>query len=210
VACRHRVSMRPRLQALTLELIVHAIFGVSDVERAARLRAALVRMLDAAAAPARLLLVAAGPDRVERWGLLRSSLRPVDALIAAEINRARVDPRLSDREDILAALVRARDEDGRPVGDQEVRDQLLTLLIAGHETTASALAWALERLVRHPAAWQRMRDEIAVGEDAYVDAVIKETLRLRPVFPIIRRRLTQPAEIGGWALPAGVAVVPCI
>ena len=87
---------------------------------------------------------------------------------------------------------------------------LLTLLIAGHETTASALAWALERLVRHPAAWQRMRDEIAVGEDTYVDAVIKETLRLRPVFPIIRRRLTQPAEIGGWALPAGVAVVPCI
>jgi cytochrome P450 len=93
---------------------------------------------------------------------------------------------------------------------EEIRDELITLLVAGHETTATALAWALERLARHPAAWTRLREEVAAGEEDYLDAVVKETLRLRPVIPIVLRHLKAPMRIGGWDLPAGVTVVPCI
>ena len=96
------------------------------------------------------------------------------------------------------------------MGDRELRDELMTLLVAGHETTATSLAWALERLIRHPEMLDRLRDEVAAGEDAYLDAVVKETLRLRPVLPITLRKLQQPMEIGGYLLPAGVSVAPCI
>jgi cytochrome P450 len=94
--------------------------------------------------------------------------------------------------------------------DEELRDELMTLLLAGHETTATALAWAVERLARHPAKLERLRAELAAGEDRYLDAVISETLRLRPVVPIVGRLLTEPMEIGGRLLPAGVSVAPCI
>ena len=94
------------------------------------------------------------------------------------------------------------------MSDQELRDELMTLLVAGHETTATALAWALEALTHHPAALARLRDEVDAGEDAYLDAVIKETLRLRPVIALVLRRLIEPMEIGGRMLPAGVNVAP--
>jgi len=96
------------------------------------------------------------------------------------------------------------------MSDQELRDELMTLLVAGHETTATALAWAVERLVRHPEKLTRLRDEVAAGEDEYLDAVCKETLRLRPVLPVVARVLKQDVEIGGYRLPAGVTVTPCI
>ena len=96
------------------------------------------------------------------------------------------------------------------MSDKELRDELITLLVAGHETTATSLSWAIERLIRHPEKWERLREEALSGEDAYTDAVAKETLRLRPVLPIVVRRLTQPVEIGGWQLPAGAQVTPCI
>jgi cytochrome P450 len=96
------------------------------------------------------------------------------------------------------------------MSDQELRDELMTLLVAGHETTATALAWALERLVRHPDKLERLSDEVAAGEDEYLEAVVKETLRLRPVVALVARRLTEPAEVAGHVLPAGAAVTPCI
>jgi cytochrome P450 len=96
------------------------------------------------------------------------------------------------------------------MSDKELRDELMTLLVAGHETSATGLAWALEALARHPAALARLRDEVDAGEDAYLDAVVKETLRLRPVIALVLRRLTEPMEIGGRLLPAGVNVAPCI
>ena len=126
----------------------------------------------------------------------------LDAVIAEEIARRRAAPDLAERDDVLSMLLRRRHEDdGSPMTDAELRDELVTLLVAGHETTATALSWALERLARHPDAWARLRS----GDEPYLDAVIKETLRLRPVLPIVLRRLKAPMEIGGWELPAGVA-----
>jgi cytochrome P450 len=127
-----------------------------------------------------------------------------------EIARRRADPDLEDREDILSLLLQARHEDGQPMTDVELRDELVTLLVAGHETTATALSWALERLVRHPAKLERLREEVRAGEDDYLDAVVKETLRLRPVLPLVVRKLTEPVEIGDYLLPEGTRVAPCI
>ena len=108
-------------------------------------------------------------------------------------------------------LIQARHEDGEPMTDQELRDELMTLLVAGHETTATALAWALERLVRHPDQMARLRAAAQSDTDeAYLDAVTQETLRRRPVIPLVVRKLTEPMELGGQLLPAGVAVAPCI
>jgi cytochrome P450 family 135 len=105
-------------------------------------------------------------------------------------------------------LVGAHHEDGSPMSDTEIRDQLLTLLTAGHETTATSLAWAVERLSRHPQKLERLRQDVEAGSDDYLTATIQETLRLRPVISIVLRRLTEPVEIGGYELPAGVTVAP--
>jgi cytochrome P450 family 135 len=205
------VEARPRMQAITLEVIMRAIFGVEDPARLERLRAALQRMLDWTTEPRRLFLIAGiGPRRLERVTAFRAATDPVHVLLEEEIARGRSDPRLEGREDILALLLQATHEDGSPMSVEEIRDELITLLVAGHETTATALAWALERLARHPAAWARLREEVAAGEEDYLDAVVKETLRLRPVIPIVLRHLKAPVRIGGHDLPAGVSVVPCI
>ncbi len=206
------VEARPRMQAITLEVIMRAIFGVEDPARLARLRAALERLLDWSTDPRRLLLIAGlGPRHLHRVSAFRAAHDAVHEVLGEEIARGRADPRLEGREDILALLLQATHDDGSPdVGGREIRDELITLLVAGHETTATALAWALERLARHPAAWARLREEVAAGEEDYLDAVVKETLRLRPVLPIVLRHLKAPMRIGGWDLPAGVSVVPCI
>lgn len=107
-------------------------------------------------------------------------------------------------------LLKAQHEDGRQMSEKEVRDELITLLLAGHETTASGLAWAVERIIRHPDAQSRLVDETRADGHEYVDAVVKETLQLRPVLSLVIRRLTEPLEIGGVPLPAGVSVVPSI
>ena len=205
------VALWPRMQAVTLEVIMRAVFGFAEGSRLDRLRELLRHMLDWTTSTRQLAAMAVlGPDRVERRKSFRAVVDPVDALLFEEIGARRADPSLSERDDILSMLLLARHEDGEPMSDAELRDELVTLLVAGHETTATSLAWALERLLRHPEALHRLRDEVAAGEDAYLDAVIKETLRLRPVLPIVVRRLAEPMEIGGWKLPAGVSVAPCV
>ena len=138
------------------------------------------------------------------------NLQAAHAILLDEIRLRRSDPDLEEREDILSMLVAARDAEGRPMTDDELRDQLMTLLIAGHETTATALSWAMERLVRHPDKLERLGAETAAGEDAYLDAVIQETLRLRPVLAIVVRRLKEDFQVGEHLLPEGAAVIPCI
>jgi cytochrome P450 len=205
------VRLHPRIQALTLEVILRAVFGLSEGKRRDQLRAELVRMLATATSfPAQVaFLLPLGPPRT-RAALTRRLLRGVDRLLYAEIAERRRADDLDDRSDVLSTLLQARHEDGRPMSDVEIRDELMTLLLAGHETTATALAWAVERVVRHPDAQTRLTNEIRAGEQQFRDAVVKETLRLRPVIAAVARRLTAPMNIGGVRLPAGVTVSPSI
>jgi cytochrome P450 len=205
------LALRPRMQAITLEVILRAVIGVQDPERVSRLRILLPQLLHF--------------SQVDMWAvwmfpkLLDSFLarrhpamrvRPeVDRLLFAEIAEHRADP--EGRDDILAMLVGARDEDDRPLSDEALRDQLLTLLLAGHETTATGLSWCFERLLRHEHVLRRLQDELGAGEDdAYLTAVINETLRVRPVIDAVWRKLTAAAEVGGYRFPAGALLMPSI
>ncbi len=204
-------KLRPRMQAITLEIILRTVFGVEDEERMGELREALRSILDLSTDPRALLpALLIGPSRIRSLGPFRRRIERVDALIYREIAERRGAADLERRDDILSLLVGARHEDGSPMSDEEMRDELLTLLVAGHETTATSLAWAVERLARHPAKLGRLREEVEAGEDAYLTATIQETLRLRPVISIVLRRLTEPVELGGYELPAGVSVAPSI
>ena len=200
-------AVRPAMQRITLEVILRTVFGVQDDSRRARLSDALSRAFEWGSKPRRMAMMAAlGPRRVAERGLFRRVIDPADELIYEEIHRHRDAPDLAERDDVLSLLLQARHEDGSPMSDVELRDELMTLLVAGHETTASALAWAVERLVRHPDKLARVRED----DDEYLDAVCKETLRLRPILALVLRRLTEPMEIGGRLLPAGVNLAPCI
>ena len=204
-------KLRPRMQAITLEIILETVFGVHGGERMEPLRDALRDFLDLTTSPLALLpALAVGPDRLNSIPAFRRRIGRVDALIGREIAERRVAEDLAERDDILSMLVAARHEDGSPMSDAEIRDELLTLLVAGHETTATALSWAMERLVRHPEKLERLRDEVEAGEEAYLTATIQETLRLRPVIVLVIRKLTEPVELGGYELPAGASVNPCI
>jgi cytochrome P450 len=204
-------ELRPRMQAITLDIILRTVFGVREGEAFAELRAALRDFLDLTTNPRLLLpLLLVGPARVRSLGAFRRRIERVDRLIYREIAERRQSGDLEQRDDILSLLVAARHEDGSPMRDEEMRDELLTLLVAGHETTATSLAWAVERLSRHPAKLERLRSEVESGSEDYLTATIQETLRLRPVISIVIRRLTEPVEIAGYELPAGVSVTPSI
>ena len=182
--------MQPRMQAITLEIILRVVFGIHERERLDRMRAALVRLLDIATAPLALV-----PQAAPRPGPLLD--RPAAGRRARGGRRSRCSTRspaavtpadLAERDDILSLLVQARDEDGDPLSDRELRDELITLLVAGHETTATALAWACERIVRTPGAVDRLAEEARPGETAFADAVVNETLRLRQPIPVVARK----------------------
>jgi cytochrome P450 len=201
-------ALRPHTQAITLEVILRAVFGADDPERLSALRAQLDRILLASGSP--VLLVPAfrhdlGP--LSPWGRFLRQRDDVDRVLLAWIRHRRNDPRLDQRDDILSLLLQARYEDGGALSDQELRDELVTLLLAGHETTATALAWAFDLLLHHPAALDRLTSELRAGEEEFLDAVIKETLRIRPVIPMVGRRLMRPMTIGGFDLPGGVITV---
>ena len=205
------LSAWPSMQAITLEVIMRTVFGVTDAERLRRLGDALRSSLSWSADPKRMARLALlGPRRIAERGTLKRALKPTDDLIFEEIGFRRDAPGLDQRDDVLSLLLQARHDDGSAMTDQELRDELMTLLVAGHETSATALAWALEALARHPAALRRLREELDAGEDGYLDAVVQEILRLRPVIALVLRRLTEPMEIGGRLLPAGVNLAPCI
>jgi cytochrome P450 len=202
------VALRPHMQAITLEVILRVVIGTREPERLAPLRAALARLTGLHPA---LLLAASwlprdlGPG--SPWRTFKRILDAADALLYEEIARRRREPR---GDDMLSLLLEARDEDGRGLDDRALRDELVTLLVAGHETTATGLAWTFERLVRHPAAMARARADVESGEHAYLDAVVKESLRVRPVVLEVARYLTQPVDLAGRRLPAGTAVMSSV
>jgi cytochrome P450 len=204
-------ALHGRLQAITLEVMLRAVIGVRDPGRRKALRRSLPTMLRVN--PFMIVADSVRPGIAEsrlgrRFPWVRA-LRRAEREIYAEIAAHRADP--EGREDILAMLMAARGEDGEALTDVELRDQVLTLLTAGHETTATALAWAFERLVRHPAALARLQEEIRAGEgDEYLGAVIAETLRSRPPIDTAWRRLTEDAVIGGYEVRAGTLVAPAI
>ncbi len=208
-----RFPAHPRMQAITLEVILRAVFGVSDPARLEQLRESLGGLLDTTASPrlAMRVLLSRRFGRGDPLGSLAETNATIDAALAVEIDERRADPELERREDILSLLVAARFEDGEPMADGEIRDQLITLLLAGHETTATALAWTIDLLLRNPEAHGRLVEEIDRDEeDRYLRAVIAEALRLRPVVPLAGRRLRSELQIEDFVLPAGTDITPAI
>jgi cytochrome P450 family 135 len=207
--------LRPRTQAITLEIIMRALFGIEDAERLDQLRGRLGRLLDIGMKPTALASVVLAPLRKtigrRTWDRFQRLRSDVDEVLYDEIARRRNAPDIAERGDVLSVLLQARDEQGKPLTDVELRDELITLLVAGHETTATTIAWAFDLLLRHPRELERLQDEIEGDEgDEYLDAVIKETLRIRPVVPGVVRKLTAPFEVGGRQFPAGIRLAPNI
>jgi cytochrome P450 len=197
-------ALHPRFQALTLEIILRAVFGLDPGERLDALRERLTAILEFGSRPQSLIPPLQRGAAYARFEQLKNE---ADALMRELIDERRAGD--GDRDDVLAMLLLARHEDGSPMSAEELRDELMTLLVAGHETTASALAWAVTAISRAPAVAQRIAEEIERdGEDAYLTATIQEALRRRPVIPNAAPRLVvQPLEVGGWSYPPGVCLV---
>ena len=196
-----KIRTRTVAQTITLEVIIRAVFGVTDPIRIEEFK----RLLPGLSAVNPLILLVQkdlGPR--SPWGRFLARRDRVDTLLYEEIARRRSEP---DGDDILALLLSARDEDDNPLTDRELRDELITLLLAGHETTATSIGWAFERLLRTPHALKRLTDEAAAGEsDEYMEAVIKETLRVRPVVTEVFRAPTEQTELGGYLVEPGTQV----
>ncbi len=205
-------ALRPHTQRITLAVIMRAVFGVHDEERLGRFE----RLIEVFSA--RVNMVTAFPPLRRNlgpfspWTRFVRAREALDEFVYEEIALRRAEVAGSDGapDDVLSLLLAARHEDGSPMSDEELRDELVTVLGAGHETTATGLAWAIERLLRAPRVLATLRDSIAAGEDAYLDATIKETLRARPVIVDVARKLTAPLEIGGYELPAGTFTMAAI
>jgi cytochrome P450 len=199
----------PHMQAITQEVIMRSVFGPDEEGHLDRLRVLLHRLTAALNDPRRLNSAAAlGPRWLSRSDGFREAMAPVETALLEEVDRRRRAGE-NGRKDIVSLLIDARYEDGSPLGEDELRDELMTLLTDG--PTSSSLAWVFERLLRHPEKLARLQEEVLAGEeDAYLDAVVKETLRLCPPVPVVVRRLLEPMELGGYALPAGTVVAPCV
>ncbi|MGZ4169420.1 MAG: cytochrome P450 [Solirubrobacteraceae bacterium] len=212
-------ALAPRMQAVTLEVIMRGVFGVgvasatSAAER--RMRQALRRMLAASMSPLYLLVELRNARHLEPKGVLAAVMAMVDRQMYAVISERRAAADRDRRADVLSVLLAARDEEGEPLTDHELRDELMSLVLAGHETTANSLAWAFERLVRTPPAYARLRELVRSGDrtaaQEYVDATIHEAMRNRPVIPMIARLAMRPWRLGEYTVPArtpvGVSII---
>ena len=200
----------PRMQRITLDVILRAVFGTTEGAEEDELRERLTRLLEQTNNPAKQIAVAADWLLGGRIKPFAPTVRPVDDLIFTEIAARRSAGDLEEREDILSLLMLAHDEDGEALSDDELRDQLMTLLVAGHETTATGLAWTFDALFRHPDVLRRLRESIDEGSEEYLSAVVDESLRVRPVVPEVGRRLGVSVSVDGHELPAGTDVFACV
>jgi len=201
-----RVTTLDRMRDLTLEIILRVVLGARGDDETARLRHAVDTTLESVRSlPGMLSMALVQRDLGPRspWGRFRLAVERFDAQLLDIVARRRADP---GDDSVLSFLLEQRDDEGRPPTDRHLRDQLVALLVGGHDSSASALAWAFERLARHPAVHARLRD----GDPAYLEAVVKESLRVRPSLTIAPRRLLAPVEIAGHKVPAGVHVAACI
>ena len=203
-------SLLPSMQALTLSVILRTVFGYEPGPEEDELRRRLREMVEPVAEPRGLLLMLTLGRLASRRGAMQRferSRRAVDEILYAEIARRRAQDDLEARDDVFSALLLARDDDGRQLTDQEVRDELVTLLLAGHETTATGLAWTFDLLLHTPAALGRATEL----DDTYLDAVVKEALRIRPVIPGVGRVVRgEPFRLGDFVIPPGVEINPSI
>jgi cytochrome P450 len=211
------MPLRPRMQAITLEVILRLVFGIEDAARFERLRALLTTFTETGHwmfwMPGfvkdlidRTARAGGTVARLSPWTRVQRRLDEIDRLLYEEIALRRADPAVAERADILSLLIAGGD-----ASDSELRDELMTLLMAGHETTATSLSWAFERLARHPRVVARLREEIEAGEgEEYLDAVAKETLRIRPVITDVIRLLREPMRLNGWEIPTDRYVAPAI
>lgn len=202
-------ALHDRTREITLEVILRAVFGVRDQARFQRARALVKEFADRAHLISVFPIARRDLGRWSPWMRFRRSRDALDAFLYEEIDRRRAEPELAERDDVLSLLLRATDEAGRPMSDQELRDELVTVLAAGHETTATAVAWAFERLLRAPRVLARLTESLAHGGE-YLDATVKETLRIRPVVTDVSRKLTRQIELAGVRIPAGARVMPAI
>jgi cytochrome P450 family 135 len=200
------VTTLERMKHLTLEVILRVVIGARGEREIAQLRDAVHTTMDTVRSLPRMLAMALvqrdlGPH--SPWGRFRLMVERFDTLLLDVVARRRADP---SGDSMLDVLLEQRDEDGNPPSDQHLRDELVALLVGGHDTSAAALAWAFERLAHHPAVQARLRE----GDDAYLDAVVKESLRVRPALTIAPRLLLEPVQIAERTVPAGVQVAACL
>lgn len=205
-------AVLPEMQRITLEVILRTVIGIEEPVRRDRMRALLQHMLALGSGTARIALLAFA--RVELggvapWGRFLAARRAVHAALQEQIEHRRAEG-TEGHDDVLSLLLESRDDEGRALSDEELRDELLTLLVAGHETTATALAWAVDLLVHHPGQLDAATAAATAGDRRHLDAVVKETLRIRPVVPIVARHLQAPFTVMDHAIPRGAVVAPCI
>jgi cytochrome P450 len=200
-------ALLPELRHSMLEIILQVVFGLTEESRLAPFREAMTELLDISTSARSGLRDILRKRHGIKWPRLQQALQRSDDLIYAEIRRRRADPALAESDDILALLLRTTTEEGDLLTDKEVRDQLVTLLIAGHETTATTLAWAIELLLQNPKALERLRQSIRDNDDSYIDAVMGETLRLRPPIPVFSREVAEDFELRGCRIPKGTLLV---
>ena len=207
-------TMMPAMQQVTLDVIMYAVWGMEAGPRAEELKRRVRAVIEPLSRRFGVVVLALSGGRfgdrkaVQRFEQRR---RELDQMIYEEIAQRRAATDLDEREDVFSMLLSARDENGEPMTDQELRDELVTLLVAGHETTATGLSWAFDLLLRTPRVMDKLKASLAEGDDTYLDAVVKEVLRLRPVVPGIGRVVRgEPFELGGYTVPPGTEINPSI
>jgi cytochrome P450 len=200
----------PRMQSISMEVVMRSVFDGIDPARGALLRERIAELTSWINQPRRLALLAAfGSRSITANSGFRKAMARLEAVVLEEVRERRARGIADGEEDIFSMLERGHNESGQPASEEKMRDELVTMLSDG--PTATSLAWVFERLLRHPRQLARLREEVRRDEgDEYLDAVVKETLRLCPAVPLVMRRLIEPMELGGYLLPAGTIVAPCI